>query len=45
MTTADLPSLLLVEDDAVLGPLIAELLDRTTGSGWSPTATTASTWG
>ena len=27
MTTADLPSLLLVEDDAVLGPLIAELLD------------------
>ncbi|WP_230010546.1 response regulator, partial [Microbacterium sp. Bi128] len=27
MTSADLPSLLLVEDDAVLGPLIAELLD------------------
>ena len=27
MTTADRPSLLLVEDDAVLGPLIAELLD------------------
>ncbi|WP_427131185.1 response regulator transcription factor [Pseudarthrobacter sp. S9] len=27
MTTADRPSLLLVEDDAVLGPLIAELLE------------------
>jgi two-component system response regulator QseB len=27
MTTADRPALLLVEDDAVLGPLIAELLD------------------
>ena len=27
MTTADRPSLLLVEDDAALGPLIAELLD------------------
>lgn len=28
MTTADRPSLLLVEDDRVLGPLIAELLER-----------------
>ncbi|AXJ09115.1 response regulator transcription factor [Arthrobacter sp. PM3] len=27
MTTADRPALLLIEDDAVLGPLIAELLD------------------